>query len=313
MKTTAIRPAGKSALLLVLFGLLLLPGCRGEDNSATGEISAAGDDTSCAEGCDEPAPALGSSRIATFNIKWLNDELETGTVSRGAEDYRAIAQVIVELGAAIIGIQEIEDISAVENLILEANLSDAGYEVITNGHGALEIGLLWDSSVAAIIPLEVPEGLTGFTRTPLVAQFSAGEFDGTLAVVHLKEGDDAESEDRRATEFAALQQWAEDYLGDELNDPDLLIFGDFNFDPAGAVPGNAAGLNLLAPADPTLTSGNGVVDFFLTSPDTIEEITSGIAFTANVAPIADYYDDNTISDHWPVFIEFNGSAGTADR
>ncbi|MEK6706553.1 MAG: endonuclease/exonuclease/phosphatase family protein [Bdellovibrionota bacterium] len=288
---------------LISFVLYILVGCGGNDPA------------SITRTVNESTTTLpvGSSRIATMNMRWLNDQLNTGIVPRTAADYGAIANVLVNIDAAIIGIQEVENVSAVQNLIINSHLIGKPYSVITNGEGAQEIGVFWNTAFATVSSMSTPAGFSGFTRTPLFVAYRVGDFDGTLVVIHLKAGTDSVSKSRRAAEMGALQSWALSYLANTANDPDLLILGDFNFNPRSGEINISSQLSLYAPTPATLVSGSNTVDLVIASPDTIEEVLPNSTSVGNTGVFYQLYNSYAVSDHWPVKIEINGATGTRDK
>lgn len=255
---------------------------------------------------------VGSAKIATMNMRWLNDQLNTGTVHRAAADYAAVSQVLDSSGAAMIAIQEIENESAVQELVINQHLPGKSYNVMTTGETSQEPGIFWNSNLATVSRLSIPVSISGFTRTPFFASFQIGNFDGTIVVVHLKAGSDTASKSKRALEMNSLLTWATNYLAEPANDPDLIIVGDFNFNPSDGEIVIPSPFNVLKSSSPTLVSGNDTVDFFITSSDT-SEIVSTTPEVLNTGLFLSLYSSNVISDHWVVRIEIDGSKGRLDR
>jgi endonuclease/exonuclease/phosphatase family metal-dependent hydrolase len=244
---------------------------------------------------------VGSAKIATLNMRWLNDELSTGIVKRTEADYAAYGRVLEGLRADIVGLQELEDVSSVQALILNAHMSGKPYNVLTNQEGAQEIGVLWNTQTATVERIAAPAEFSSFTRTPLFVSFSLNGFDGTLVVVHLKAGSDSASRAQRAAEMNVLQTWMLTYSQNQANDPDVVALGDFNFSPQSGEYQISSALALLVPGAATTVSGSATYDFFLGSPHAAVSF-SGSALVQNCGQVATEYGAFTLSDHWPVVL-----------
>jgi exonuclease III len=174
--------------------------------------------------------------IGTFNLEWLGDGI-SDKKPRSKADYMKYAEIIANSGLEVVGVQEVENPSAIEKIM--KYLPD--YKYILGKKGSIQnVGLIYKNTVQVeslgeYTPLKVePER----TRPGLVVKCKKGNFDWIMMVVHLKSTsryDDTpekrqESFDYRNEQAEVLSNWV-DSLVDNSDEHDVLIVGDFNDNP----------------------------------------------------------------------------------
>ncbi|GAB4452848.1 MAG: hypothetical protein OHK0029_04570 [Armatimonadaceae bacterium] len=198
------------------------PGPRGAQNSPTAEaeLPPVGD--------IKPVALKPVEAVGTLNLEWFS---LGGRNARSEADLQKVAEVIRETGAAILGLQEVDDDGVMDRLL--RYLPGWKYAIGTSGRQQ-RCAILWDTNRAAVRrPMEwgdINEGLeasAGNLRAPLVAEARIGKFDFTLIVVHLKAMFDEESIRKRRTQLRRLRARLDEYLADRA-DKDVVIVGDFN-------------------------------------------------------------------------------------
>lgn len=174
--------------------------------------------------------------IGTFNLEWLGDGIGDKK-PRSSANYEKFAEIIANSGMEVIGVQEVENSSAIKKIM--KYLPD--YKFILGKQGSLQnVGLIYKNtikveSLGEYTPLKVePER----TRPGLVAKCKKGNFDWIVMVVHLKSTsryDD--TPEKRQTSFDLRKEQAEvlsnwvDSLVDDSDEHDVFIVGDFNDNP----------------------------------------------------------------------------------
>ena len=184
-------------------------------------------------------PAIGTEQaldIATWNIENFPKNQITGPLS---------ASLILSLELDLIGVQEIADTDAFDEMMALLPGYDAILSVHTYGNGSYQkVGFIYRSDILrpGDIDLLFDNDGYAFPRPPLEVQFDvldpdSGEtlVDFHAVVVHLKAGIDV---DDRARRRRALEE-LDDYVRarQASGDPDVVLLGDFNeaFDSADAL------------------------------------------------------------------------------
>jgi exonuclease III len=174
--------------------------------------------------------------IGTFNLEWLGDGIGDKK-PRTSADYMRYAEIIANSGMEVIGVQEVENASAIEKIM--KYLPD--YKYILGKQGAIQnVGIIYKNTVnveslGEYTPLKVEPGRT---RPGLIAKCKKGNFDWLMMVVHLKStsGFDNTPEKReesfelRKEQAKVLSNWV-DSLVDNSPEHDVFIVGDFNDNP----------------------------------------------------------------------------------
>jgi len=174
--------------------------------------------------------------IGTFNLEWLGDGINDKK-PRTKADYEKYAEIIAESGMELVGIQEVENSSAIEKIM--KYLPD--YKYVLGKKGSIQnVGLIYKNtvkveSIGEYTPLKVePER----TRPGLIVKCKKGNFDWIIMVVHLKSTsryDDTpekkeESFDLRKEQAEVLSNWVDSLLNNS-DEHDVIIVGDFNDNP----------------------------------------------------------------------------------
>lgn len=141
----------------------------------------------------------------------------------------AVVELIGDMQPDLIGVQEIQDRDAFEDLV--DRLDD--YEGIVGERGYFtRVGLLYRSSSVDLVESEdlfVDDAYT-FPRSVLAASFdvlgAAEPTALTMAVVHLKAFGDAQSVARRRAAVEDLRDWVDDRRSDDRGQ--IVIVGDWN-------------------------------------------------------------------------------------
>ncbi len=170
--------------------------------------------------------------VGTFNIAWLGDGIKDRK-PRTEADYIHIAEVILETGADVLSLQEIENDDALDIII--SNLDGFSYKIIETW-GSLNIALLYKDFIniedcSVYYPLMLIEGKH---RPGLYTEFSVNGFRCKMLGVHFKSTsryDDTEelrikSRQERSEQAEIASMWADSVLQSE--DVPIIIAGDFN-------------------------------------------------------------------------------------
>ncbi|MCX7879953.1 MAG: endonuclease/exonuclease/phosphatase family protein [Ignavibacteria bacterium] len=174
--------------------------------------------------------------VGTFNIEWLGDGVND-RIDRTEEDYKTIAEIIKEADCDIVGLQEIENASALERVV--RYLPNYSF-VISNDDAPQKVAVLFRKTVRVKFicdysPLEIVDRRT---RPGLVTAVQKGDFDFLVLVAHFKATsrfDDTpekleESRVLRIRQAEIASAWADSIL-QHKNELDVFIIGDLNDTP----------------------------------------------------------------------------------
>lgn len=195
-----------------------------------------------------------SVTLGTFNIAWLGDG-ENDREKRSETDYERIAEIIKDMNADVIGLQEIENEKALRKVMkyLESYQCFVG-----NTARGQNVALLYKNdieikNIEEYMPVAIQKGRN---RPGLIAHCKKGNFDWTMMVVHLKSTSRYDSTDElrqqsretRRLQAAIMTKWVDSVA--QTQEKDIIIVGDFNDFP-------------LRKKDPTLTAllDNQNIDF----------------------------------------------------
>ncbi len=173
--------------------------------------------------------------IGSFNIEWLGDGINDN-IKRDESDYKRIADLIKDCDADILGLQEIENVTAIKRIM--KYLPDFRY-IIGNTGSKQNPALIYKKDcmvefITNYTPLAIKSGRT---RAGLIINAKKGTFDWIMMVVHLKstsrydstEALRIESFEIRKRQAEILRAWADSTA--EHNEKDIIILGDFNDNP----------------------------------------------------------------------------------
>lgn len=174
--------------------------------------------------------------IATFNIEWLGDGIDDRK-ERTEEDYKRIAEAIIETKADLIGIQEIENPNALKAVM--NYLPGYSYKLGENGW-LLNLGVIYKNDVEVSNPDEYMPLIVkkDRTRPGFTVDVKKGNFDFKLMVVHFKSTsryDDTPekkqaSYDLRNLQSQAVINWIDSVYAN-TTEKDLIVLGDYNDNP----------------------------------------------------------------------------------
>lgn len=174
--------------------------------------------------------------VSTFNVEWLGDG-EKDRKKRAEKDYKNIASVISEIGADIIGLQEIENKKAVEKILkyikgysyVMAPIK-SGQNVVFLYSNNLKIKRTFSSDRIDV------EGRS--TRPAIVIEAKKGNFDFVVTNVHFKSSshfDNTPEKKARSVNIRTRQADALTALADSIinegKEKDVILLGDFNDTP----------------------------------------------------------------------------------
>lgn len=256
--------------------------------------------------------AAGPLRVITWNLETF--PVAANTVER-------VAELIEELDADLIGVQEIVDVSAFTDLVVALPEHDG---IFANDPGSdMVVGLLFrDSRVRVIEETTLfPDNWYAFPRPPLMARIEilgAGasvEMEVTVLVVHLKARLDDASRERRLAACERLETWLSNHVSDG-GGGEAIIIGDWNdeltddaawnvFSPFLDRPEQYAFLTMeLAEAGGyTYIPFESFLDHILVTTETLDELGDGSTQILELEETVPNYE-YTISDHRPVLAEF---------
>ncbi len=163
--------------------------------------------------------------IGTFNIEHL---------TTNGKNIKQIARVIKDLGLDVVGIEEIEEVAALEKLV---GCLDGFKYKITSGNAPIRVGIIYNSSTIdvsqarQITSLTLNKPNTFRPGLSIRAKVKPDGFDFTMAVVHLKSkggGMEEETDLYRRQQVQCLSDWMDKELLANPKERDIIIVGDFN-------------------------------------------------------------------------------------
>ncbi len=255
--------------------------------------------------------------IATFNVEWLGDG-HRDRKKRTEADYKRIAEVLKDLEADIIGLQEVENKRAVERLLKYMN----GYKyVIGTTGGAQKLAIIFRDNLAVTsyndyYPLMVAKRRT---KAGLWIYVRAKNFDFHLMNVHLKSSShwDNTADKRRKSlmyrtqQAKAIAKWADSLLTN-TEEEDIIVIGDFNDTPLRKK-NNTIGLlesHLIFLTDDMRSckyKRRYTIDHILVSDTTAIRYKEDSEFMYGLKHKFSPDELKGVSDHCPVLVEFDVS------
>ncbi len=283
----------KLFLIAFLMGVLLIGACIPELPAG------AGDDTPA----EEPGATI---KIAAFNIQIF------GKSKRAKSDVMDVLKKVVREFDVVL-IQEIRDASqTTAPIFLEAINDMAGpdYDFSRSerlGRTSMKeaYAYFYNTSTVEFIPDSdyVWNDIDDvFEREPYIVSFRSGNFDFTLAGIHIKP-DDAEAEiGKLAAVYSSI-------LARNPDERDVIIMGDFNadgsyFDEDGASPLKTEGFSWVITNDmDTMVKTDWTYDRLIMTDATIEYMdSSAVVFYFDEEYGIDNYElVKDVSDHYPVY------------
>ncbi len=163
--------------------------------------------------------------IATWNLE--NFPMTSQTPEQ-------VANIIASLDLDLIGVQEISDVAAFEELLARLPYHDGFLSSHTYIDGAYQkVGFIWRTDVlnATNLQLIFNGSFNAFPRPPLLAKFTTLEQTNVehfwAITVHLKAGTSYEERERRIEGVQKLHTYSNDLIAAEEN-AHVILLGDFN-------------------------------------------------------------------------------------
>jgi endonuclease/exonuclease/phosphatase family metal-dependent hydrolase len=293
--------------LLVALLAFALGGCRTPE---TGDALDAGVDSD--PGYPDPRTDLvppigtpGALDIATWNIE---------NFPRNAATPALVADLIASLDLDVVAVQEIEDLSAWEELLARLPDHDGVISTHTYSNGTFQkVGFIYRSAVVTVgEPARLFDNMGyEFPRPPLSVAVTAGSVDFELITLHLKAGRDFEDRERRDAAMIELEAHIADHVA--TIDEDVVVLGDFNevitstggravFDPFLASGGYTLHTEQLAAEGRfSFVPSQAILDHVISTTALADELAGG---EAQIPPLhiqlVNY--ENAVSDHLPVAV-----------
>lgn len=255
--------------------------------------------------------------VGTFNVEWLGDGTRD-RIDRTEEDYKNIANIILDMEADIIGLQEIEN----ENALLRILKYLPDYKsYISSGGNQQKLAIISKSNIIIkdyyeYTDLAVEENRT---RPGLVVSAQKGDFQWTMLVVHLKStsryDNTAEkkegSQSIREKQASVISYWADSIIKNNSNH-NLIIVGDFNDTPVRKKNPTLTPLlknNFLFFLTESLKSCKYpswyVIDHIIVSENMLQYYEENSLFIYNFREKFPDYSLKLLSDHCPISASFN--------
>jgi len=254
--------------------------------------------------------------MATFNVEWLGDGIEDRNL-RNEIDYKRIAEVLIDLKADIIGLQEVENDLALEKIIKFM----PGYKYIVGETGYIQnpAFLYRDTILVKFVQNYKPLAVkANRTRPGLLVYVKKGNFDFYLMNVHFKSTSRADSTEELKLESYALRRkqaevlrnWSDSLLNYSI-EKDIIIIGDFNDNPLR--PSKILSPLLFSNNFLFLTDKLGScknpdwdnIDHIVINKSVFQRFIQGSVYMYNIPAKYEDYEVKKISDHCPVIAKFN--------
>lgn len=256
-------------------------------------------------------------RVGTFNMEWLGDGIND-RIARTEEDYKRIAEVIESLQFDILGIQEIENSTAVQKVLKYL----PGYQFILceDANNKQNVGFIYHKGIeinnSMIYRNTVIE--KDRTRPAMILSAKKGNFDFIIMVVHLKSTsryDDTkekreESYNIRTEQSRVISLWADSVLRFS-KEQDIIIVGDFNDTPVRKKNNTLYWLsenpNLVFLTDSLKSCKYRtwyVIDHIVVSKSALNRYQKNSLFIFNLYDSYGSQIAETISDHCPITADF---------
>jgi predicted extracellular nuclease len=185
-------------------------------------------------GCTKPSVDLNPLSIATFNIAWLGDGEGKDVIPRAKEHYALIADIINETSADIIALQEIENMQALNQLLVHLPDYTA---ILGSGGKSQNVGFMYRKSlkvesIGEYLPIAIDPSRN---RPGYVVKVKKGNFDCYVMSVHFKSTSRFDSTDEMRIESRRMRRdqsqkamaWIDSIKSNNI-DQDIFIVGDLN-------------------------------------------------------------------------------------
>ncbi|MBX3042854.1 MAG: endonuclease/exonuclease/phosphatase family protein [Candidatus Kapabacteria bacterium] len=255
--------------------------------------------------------------VGTFNIEWLGDGVGD-RLMRNERDYQRLASVIINTGADILGLQEIENEDALKRVM--KYLPD--YKYIMGSTGYIQNPAIVFKKEVKVEFIENYEPLAvvkNKTRAGLVISAKKGNFDWIMMVVHLKSTSRYDSTqemrfasyDMRKQQAEVLRNWA-DSIVNNSTEQDIIIVGDFNDNPIRPKSKNMVPLVddgqfiFLTQDNKSCVNPNwDLIDHIVVNQSAATRYYANSQFIYNIQYAYTKSEIEKISDHCPVVVAFD--------
>lgn len=264
-----------------------------------------------------PEGVANALEIATWNLEHFP--------LNGTTSIERIAEIIKQLDIDIFALQEIEDISAFQQLLdklpeYNGLFSDDQYQ----GGDYQKTGIIFKNNLVTVVSQEMlfSGDSYAFPRPPLLLRIDARKngklFDFFLIIIHLKAFDDAENRERRRAAALALKNYMDEKINGQVElEKDYIVAGDWNDEIDDPESENAFQVFIDAPGlyqfltlpltgndvNASYPSRSSLIDHILVSADCLVEYQGGSIKTLRIDDsVGSYFD--TVSDHRPVMAVF---------
>ncbi|MBU0650922.1 endonuclease/exonuclease/phosphatase family protein, partial [bacterium] len=247
-----------------------------------------------------------SVTVASFNIRIFSDN------SRDDKELNVIADILKKYD--VIAVQEVRDEQVVKRTleILKKKGLVYGYMISDAvGRGVKEkyVFLFRKNKVSVIKQGKIykDEG-DKFIREPFYATFKSGNFDFTLATIHVLFGN---NESERRPEIVQLSDVYKKIQAEDEGEQDVIVLGDFNFSPLDtgfySLKSFPSMLYLISPPLKTTVSDTSLYDNFWFQRSFLKEYTGkfGVdSFDKKIFMGKTAIAKKAVSDHRPIWAEF---------
>lgn len=269
-------------------------------------------------GCSTPhGTPEGTVTVGTFNMEWLGDGVDDRK-PRADQDYLRIADIVLKSGVDVMGLQEIENETALRKVLRYCDGFDG---MVLKGETEQNVGVLWRKTVdvrpiGAYMPLVVQPKRS---RPGLLVQCKKDGFDWLMMIVHLKSTSRFDSTNQlreesrvvRSRQAEILRAWADSVLA-AGKETDLFIVGDLNdFPTRRSMPtltALAESSSMRFVTRDLKSCGKGdrnAIDHVVASTTAARRLIDGSVRTEDFHAFLDATDADKVSDHCPVVVRFS--------
>ncbi len=269
-------------------------------------------------GCTKPSVEHTPLSIATFNIAWLGDGEGKDMIPRTKEHYTLIADIINETSADIIALQEIENMQALNQLLV--NLPD--YTAVLGSSGKSQnVGFMYRKSlkiesIGEYLPIAIDPSRN---RPGYVVKVKKGNFDCYLMSVHFKSTSRFDSTDEMRNESRRIRReqsqkaiaWIDSIKTNNI-DQDIFLVGDLNDfpkrdkEPTLQALTNSSEITFLTSDMKSCKFQNFyVIDHIIASKSAYNRFVKGSERIIDIYSMHSKEVVDKISDHCPIVMQFD--------
>jgi len=249
--------------------------------------------------------------IATWNIEQFP--------LQGSQTIQYVAQLIKDMDIDLFGLQELNDVSAFNQLL--DSLPNYDGRISNLPSGTLKLGLIYKKDFISVsnVTQIFTDDWYAFPRPPFTAYIEVKDqnrnvFDFTIFILHLKALSGTENEDRRRDACNKLKEYIDSNLLTSA-DKDVLVLGDWNdeiddFPYADNVfksilddSSNYTFLSQVLLGQSSYPGYSSLIDHILISNDALSEYGNG---NIKILDLDNQFSQYTtyVSDHRPVLAQF---------